>query len=111
MNRIVSLLLLLCLASAVNSQTIKKAQSYLDAKQLDKAKTEAHRLELDKERLQVEKRGQTTPARVERLAREKLQMVQAKPGITTYVTYSHAPVAEVAASASAPLSTGSGVTR
>ncbi|MEO6869639.1 MAG: hypothetical protein ABI168_08345 [Ginsengibacter sp.] len=40
MNRIVSLLLLLCLASAVNSQTIKKAQSYLDAKQLDKAKTE-----------------------------------------------------------------------
>ena len=56
--------------------------------ELDKARSEAHRLELENERLQVEKRAQTTPARVERLAREKLQMRQAKPGITTYVTYS-----------------------
>lgn len=56
--------------------------------ELDKSRSEAHRLELENERLQVEKRAQTTPARVERLAREKLQMRQAKPGITTYVTYS-----------------------
>ncbi len=59
--------------------------------ELDKSRTEAHRLELENERLEVEKRAQTTPARVERLAREKLQMSQAKPGITTYVTYSEAP--------------------
>jgi len=55
---------------------------------LDKARTEARRLESDFERLQVQKRAQATPARVERLAKEKLQMRQATPGITTYVTYS-----------------------
>ena len=37
------------------------------------------------ERLQVEKRSQATPARVERLAREKLQMRQVSPGITMYL--------------------------
>ncbi|MDE2416358.1 MAG: cell division protein FtsL [Burkholderiales bacterium] len=56
--------------------------------ELDKARSEARRLEMEYERLQVEKRGQATPARVEKLAREKLQMRQATPAITTYVTYS-----------------------
>jgi cell division protein FtsL len=55
--------------------------------ELDRANTEARRLTVELERLQVEKRAQATPARVERLAREKLQMRQATPGITTYVTY------------------------
>jgi cell division protein FtsL len=58
---------------------------------LDKARNDARRLESDFERLQVQKRAQATPARVERLAKEKLQMRQATPGITTYVTYS-API-------------------
>ena len=49
---------------------------------------EARRLETEYERLQVEKRAQATPARVERLAKDQLQMRQATPGITTYVTYS-----------------------
>lgn len=56
--------------------------------ELDKLNAEAVRLETEFERLQVEKRAQATPARVERLAREKLQMQVASPGITTYVTYS-----------------------
>ena len=55
--------------------------------ELDKARAEAHRLESEYERLQVEKRAQATPARVEKLAREKLQMRAATPAITTYVTY------------------------
>ena len=55
---------------------------------LDRARNDARRLESDFERLQVQKRAQATPARVERLAKEKLQMRQATPGITTYVTYS-----------------------
>lgn len=110
MMRLNLVLLLAVMASAIYLVSVQYDSRRLFT-ELDKAKTEAHRLELDKERLQVEKRGQTTPARVERLAREKLQMVQAKPGITTYVTYSHAPVAEGAASGVAPLSTGSGVTR
>ena len=79
--------------------------------ELDKAKTEAHRLDLENERLQVEKRAHTTPARVEKLAREKLQMVQAKPGITTYVTYAPVSAAAVEGAPPAPASTGSGVTR
>jgi cell division protein FtsL len=55
--------------------------------ELDKARTEARRLEAQKDGLQVAKRSQATPARVERLAREKLQMHQAQPGATTYVVY------------------------
>jgi cell division protein FtsL len=55
--------------------------------ELDKARAESKRLETEYERLQVEKRAQATPARVEKIAREKLQMRQALPSITTYVTY------------------------
>lgn len=68
---------------------------------LDKARNDAHRLESDFERLQVQKRGQATPARVERLAKDKLQMRQATPGITTYVTYS-APLGAEAAGVVVP---------
>jgi cell division protein FtsL len=49
--------------------------------------------------LQVEKRSQATPARVEKLAREKLQMRQVTPAITTYVTYAD-PVAHDASKGS-----------
>jgi cell division protein FtsL len=56
--------------------------------ELDKSRNESKRLASEFDRLQVEKRGQATPSRVERIAREKLQMYQATPGITTYVTYS-----------------------
>lgn len=55
--------------------------------ELDRARAEARRLESDNERLQVQKRATATPVRVERLAKEKLQMRQASPGITTYVAY------------------------
>jgi cell division protein FtsL len=58
--------------------------------ELDRANSEATRLETERERLQVEKRAQATPARVERIAREKLQMRLASPAITTYVSYSNA---------------------
>lgn len=62
--------------------------------ELDRVRSEARRLETEYERLQVEKRGQATPARVEKLAREKLQMRQAMPAITTYVTYSATPLGD-----------------
>ena len=65
--------------------------------ELDKARNETRRLDAENERLQVQKRAQATPARVERLAKEKLQMRQVTPGVTTYVTYS--PAEEVVASA------------
>ena len=51
----------------------------------DRAVGEARRLELEHERLQVEKRAQATPLRVETLARAQLQMRTATPSITQYV--------------------------
>ena len=47
---------------------------------------ESRRLETEHQRLQVDKRAQATPLRVERLARDRLQMRTATPAITEYVT-------------------------
>jgi cell division protein FtsL len=57
----------------------------------EKALAESHKLETDSERLQVEKRAQATPLRVEKLARDRLQMRTATPAITQYVTYANGP--------------------
>jgi cell division protein FtsL len=54
--------------------------------ELDRANSEARKLETENERLQVEKRAQATPLRVEKLAKEQLQMRTASPAITQYVT-------------------------
>jgi cell division protein FtsL len=54
---------------------------------LDRAQAEARRLEAEQQRLQVERRAQATPLRVEKLAREQLQMRNASPAITQYVSY------------------------
>ena len=66
--------------------------------ELDRAGVEARRLELEHERLQVEKRAQATSLRVETLAREQLKMRTATPAITQYVTYqADVPAAKVSA--------------
>lgn len=90
MMRLNLVLLLAVIASAVYLVGVQYDSRRLFT-ELDKARSEARRLETEYERLQVQKRAQATPARVERLAKDKLQMRQASPGITTYVTYS-APV-------------------
>jgi cell division protein FtsL len=54
--------------------------------ELDRAQSDARKLDTEHERLQAEKRAQATPARIERLAREQLQMRSPTPGITQYVT-------------------------
>lgn len=65
--------------------------------ELDRARSEARRLESEHERLQVQKRAAATPVRVEKLAKEKLQMQAPHPGITTYVqsAAAKAPAQEV----------------
>ena len=73
--------------------------------EMEKARNESRRLETEFERLQVEKRAQATPARVEQLAKSKLQMRQASPGVTAYVTYTPAAVA-APASTPAPATEG-----
>ena len=54
--------------------------------EIERAQNDFRKLEVEHERLQVEKRAQATPARVERIAREQLRMRPATPAITQYVT-------------------------
>jgi cell division protein FtsL len=52
---------------------------------MDKALAESRKLEAERERLNLEKRAQATPLRVDKIAREQLQMRVATPAITQYV--------------------------
>ncbi len=54
---------------------------------LEIANSEARKIEVDNDRLEVQRRAQATPLRVEKLAKDKLQMRTATPAITQYVTY------------------------
>ncbi len=63
--------------------------------ELDRAQAEARTLAADNRRLQVEKRAQATPLRVEKLARNQLHMRTVTPAITHYVT-EQAPAASEA---------------
>jgi len=85
MTRLNLVLLLAVLASAlflVHTQY----QSRRLFTEPDRATAEARRLETEHQRLQVEKRAQATPLRVEKLARAQLQMRTATPAITQYVS-------------------------
>ena len=53
--------------------------------ELDRAVSESRHLASEQQRLQVEKRAQATPQRIETLAREQLAMKQATAAITQYV--------------------------
>jgi cell division protein FtsL len=86
MTRINLMLLLAVILSAIYLVNIQYESRRLFT-ELDKAQSEERRLASELDRLQVEKRGQATSARVERLAREKLQMRLVLPAITTYVNY------------------------
>ena len=55
---------------------------------LDKARAQASELQIEFERLQVDKRAQATPLRVEKLARDKLKMSDNSPARTHYVALS-----------------------
>jgi cell division protein FtsL len=86
MTRINLVLLLAVLFSAIYLVNVQYQSRRLFT-ELDKAQSEERRLSSELERLKVEKRAQATSARVEKLAREKLQMRVALPAITTYVGY------------------------
>ncbi len=53
--------------------------------EFDQARSEARKIELEKERLEVERRSQGTSLRVEKVAKEQLQMKSVTPAITQYV--------------------------
>jgi len=54
--------------------------------ELDRAQTEARRLDADYQRLQAERHAQATNLRVEQVARERLRMRAITPAITQAVT-------------------------
>lgn len=86
MTRLNFVLLLVVLASSLYLVNVQYESRQLFSN-LDKARSQARQLEADNERLQVEKRAQATPLRVERLAKEQLQMRSTTPAVTHYVTY------------------------
>ena len=54
--------------------------------EVDRAQAQSRRLAAENEQLQVLKRAQATPARVQQLANQRLEMRAVTPGITQYVT-------------------------
>ena len=55
--------------------------------ELEKVTAQSRKIETEKERLQVEKRAEATPLKVEKLAVDRLKMRTTTPAITQYVTY------------------------
>lgn len=60
--------------------------------EVDKAHTLAHKYEVERDKLEVEKRAQATSLRVEKIAKEQLQMRSATPAVTQYVRSEQLPV-------------------
>ena len=85
MIRLNLVLLLAVIASAMYLVRMQY-DSRLLYTQLDRARAESRQLETEHQRLLVEKRAQATPLRVEKLARDKLQMRTATPAISLYVS-------------------------
>ena len=52
---------------------------------LESTRKEAKRIEVDHDRMEVERRAQATPLRVEQIARQQLNMRTASPTITQHV--------------------------
>ena len=85
MIRLSALLLLAVMASAM-AMVHTQYESRRLYTALHRALAEARQLETEHQRLQVERRAQATPLRVERLAHERLGMRMATPAITQWVT-------------------------
>lgn len=84
MTRLNLVLLLAVLLSAMHLVQVQYESRRLYA-EIEKAQAQARKLEVEHERLQVDKRAQATPLRVEKLAKEQLKMRPAGPAITQYI--------------------------
>lgn len=86
MTRLNLFLLVLVVFSALYLVNVQYESRRLYS-ELDRARAQAHRLDVDNERLQLEKRAQATSARIQLLARTRLQMRPVNPAITVYVAH------------------------
>ena len=77
------LLVLLLASSLVLVKTAYEARRLFAA--IDRSGNEARALETEFKRLDAERQAQATHLRVEKVAREKLHMRTAAPGVTHYV--------------------------
>jgi cell division protein FtsL len=84
-TRLNLVLLVAVLASALYLVRVQYESRHLYA-EIEKAQSESRRLETENHRLEVEKRAQATPLRVEKVAKDQLQMRPATPAITQYVS-------------------------
>ena len=84
MSRVNVLLLLAVMASAIYLVNVQYQSRRLFS-ELERANAQGRRLALEQERLLLLRRAQATSARIERLAREKLNMRAVTPAITVYV--------------------------
>jgi cell division protein FtsL len=94
---------LLLLAVLIGSALLLVRTSYEGRRlftAIERARNEATQLEIESKRLDAERQAQATHLRVEKVARDKLAMRTATPGVTFYVTDGAAP-APAAAPASA----------
>jgi cell division protein FtsL len=96
MTRVNLMLLLAVLASALYLVRVQYESRRLTT-DLDRAKDGAHGWQTEHDRLDLERRSLGTPLRVEKLAREQLQMRTVTPAITQY-----ARMGDASASANAP---------
>ena len=85
MTRINLLLLFAVVASALYLVRTQYESRKL-VTELDLATAQAHKLEVEYGRLEVQRGSEATPVRVEKLAREQLRMRPITPAITMYAT-------------------------
>ena len=79
---------LVLLAALIGTALLLVRTNYEDRRlfaQLDAARAEQRRLEVEYKRLDAERQAQGTSLRVEKVARERLQMRTATPAVTVYV--------------------------
>jgi len=93
MTRLNVVLLVAVIASALFLVRTQYQSRRLYA-ELDKAESDARHLMIERERLEFEKRAQATSLRVEKLAKDQLQMHTATPAITQYVKLKDAGAAQ-----------------
>ena len=80
---------LLLLAALLASALLLVRSSYEGRRlfaAIDRARNEQSQLDTDYKRLDAERQAQATHLRVEKVAREKLQMRSATPAVTQYVS-------------------------
>ena len=91
------LLLTSALVAALLASCLLLVKTSYESRQLfaalDTARGEKHQLDAEYKRLDAEAQAQSTHLRVERTARERLQMRTATPGVTAYVVDPATPVA------------------